>query len=154
MTAAAAWRGVYLESATRKAQFAVVTATVAAHLAYLLYLPSGGFLALRWRRTLWLHVPTVCWGIAVVRLQLPCPLTTLEEWARVRAGMEPLPATGFIGRYVADVVFPSNRTGTAQTLAFVAAALSWLALAVRLVLPRRSGVSDSGVILHQGSELN
>lgn len=115
----------------RKPYFAVVVSAVATHIAYLVYLPSGGFLALRWRRTFWLHVLTVCWGVAVVTLQFPCPLTTLEEWARARAGMEPLPRTGFIGRYVAGVVCPANRIGAAQSLAFFVAAVSWIVLAIQ-----------------------
>ncbi len=92
----------------KRRYFAVVVATVAAHFAYLAYLPSGGFLALRWRRTFWLHLPTVCWGIGVVALDLPCPLTSLEAWARARAGMGPLPKTGFIGRYVAGAVMSAE----------------------------------------------
>lgn len=109
----------------------MVAATAVAHLAYLLYLPSGGFLALRWRRNLWLHVPVVCWGVGVVTLDWPCPLTALETSARTRAGMDPLPEDGFIGRYVAGVVFPAERLGTAQQLAFAAAAVSWAALAIQ-----------------------
>jgi Protein of Unknown function (DUF2784) len=46
----------------------VVVLTVGTHFAYLVYLPSGGFLALRWPRTILLHLPTVVWGIGVVRL--------------------------------------------------------------------------------------
>ncbi|WP_310785162.1 DUF2784 domain-containing protein [Mycobacterium sp. Z3061] len=115
----------------KRRYFALVVATVAAHFAYLAYLPSGGFLALRWRRTFWLHVPTVCWGAAVVALDLRCPLTSLEDWARARAGMGALPQNGFIGRYVDGGVLPANRTGTAQALAFTAAALSWIALLIQ-----------------------
>ena len=33
----------------------LVWLVVAAHFAFLIYLPAGGFLALRWRRTIWLH---------------------------------------------------------------------------------------------------
>ncbi len=113
----------------------VAALTVGAHFAYLAYLPSGGFLALRWPRTTWLHLAMVGWGVAVVALPLPCPLTSLEDWARARAGMNPLPATGFVDRYVAGVCYPSDRTRTAQALAFVAAAVSWVALARR----RRNG---------------
>ena|ERR1700738_823225 len=115
----------------KKAYFALVGGTAATHLAYLVYLPSGGFLALRWPRTFWLHLPTVCWGLGVVALGFPCPLTTLEAWARARAEMDPLPETGFIDRYVAGVLYPANRTGWAQTLAFLAAAASWIALAIQ-----------------------
>lgn len=123
----------------KKTYFAVVVVSAAAHFAYLIYVPSGGFLALRWRRTIWLHVATVCWGVAVVTLRLPCPLTSLEEWARAGAGIRPLPATGFIGRYVAGVCYPTDRTGAAQVLAFVAAAVSWIVLARKHSNSRRVG---------------
>lgn len=110
---------------------AVVAATVAAHFAYLLYVPSGGFLALRWPRTTALHVASVAWGVAVVGLELPCPLTSLESWARRKADMDPLPTTGFIDRYVAGLIVPSGRIGVAQAMAFTAAAVSWVLLAQR-----------------------
>ncbi|MCV7099702.1 DUF2784 domain-containing protein [Mycobacterium palustre] len=113
----------------KKAHFAVVIATASAHFAYLLYLPSGGFLALRWPRTLWLHLACVGWGVAVVTLPLPCPLTSLENWARAGAGLGPLPSTGFVDRYVAGVLYPAGRTRLAQAVAFFAAAVSWAALA-------------------------
>lgn len=106
-----------------------VVVTVGAHFAYLLYLPSGGFLALCWPRSIWLHVPTVLWGVGVVVFGLPCPLTEIERGARARAGMDPLPTSGFIGRYVDGVFYPTDRTGAAQALAFAAAGLSWIAFA-------------------------
>lgn len=129
----------------KRRYFAVVVATAAAHFAYLAYLPSGGFLALRWRRTFWLHLPTVCWGAAVVTLHLRCPLTSLEDWARARAGMGALPENGFIGRYVEGGVLPVDRTGAAQALAFTAAALSWIALLIqhRRVPARRGHPGES-----------
>jgi hypothetical protein len=114
-----------------EAYFGVVSFSVGAHFAYLLYLPSGGFLALRWPRTIWLHLACVCWGAVVVSLPVPCPLTALEDWARVRSGMTPLPSTGFVDRYVAGTLYPASRTGVAQALAFTSAALSWVVLARR-----------------------
>jgi uncharacterized membrane protein YhhN len=54
-----------------------VPLTVVAHLAYLIYLPSGGFLALRWPRSIALHIPVVIWGVGVVLFEIPCPLTEL-----------------------------------------------------------------------------
>jgi hypothetical protein len=74
-----------------------------------------------------LHVPTVIWGVGVVAFGLPCPLTQLEQWARARAGMDPLPMAGFVERYIAGVCYPSNATGIVQRIAFGAAAVSWLA---------------------------
>lgn len=115
----------------RRAFYAgAVAATVAAHLGYLVYLPSGGFLALRWPRSRWLHVPVVVWAIAVVTVQLPCPLTWLEQRARDRAGMAALPPDGFIGRYAAGVVYPTDATRYAQALAFAVAASSWAVVAL------------------------
>lgn len=110
---------------------AAVVLTVGAHFSYLLYLPSGGFLALRWPRSIWLHVPMVLWGVGVVVFGLPCPLTEIERRARERAGMDPLPTSGFIGRYVDGVFYPTNRTGAAQTLALAAASASWIVLAAK-----------------------
>lgn len=111
---------------------AAVAATVGVHFAYLVYVPSGGFLALRWPRTIVLHIPSVVWGVAVIGLKLPCPLTSLESWARRRANMDPLPATGFIDRYVAGLCVPTGSFGVAQTLAFTAAAVSWALFAERI----------------------
>lgn len=61
----------------------VVVLAVIAHFAFMGYLVVGGFLALRWRRTFWLHVPTAVWGVAIITGHLDCPLTWLERWARV-----------------------------------------------------------------------
>ena len=130
-----------LQMAKKRMYFAFVMLTVGTHFAYLVYLPSGGFLALRWPRTMLLHVPTVVWGVCVVKLDFACPLTSVEQWARTRAEMDPLPAGGFIDRYAAGVVYPSNGTGVAQTLAFLAAAVSWVVFASkrrRKIATRRS----------------
>ncbi|MGV7824735.1 hypothetical protein B1987_20735 [Mycobacterium kansasii] len=116
----------------RKPYVVLVVFTAITHFAYLIYVPSGGFLALRWPRTVWLHVPTVLWGIGVVALPLPCPLTALEQWARAHAEMNPLPTTGFIDRYVAGIFYPAHRTRLAQACAFIAAGISWIALAKQL----------------------
>ena len=117
----------------KKLYLAGVVATVATHFGYLIYLPSGGFLALRWPRTVALHVPAVLWGVGVVGFGFPCPLTWLEERARNGAGLGPLPETGFVDRYVAGVFYPSDRTSVAQTAAFVAAGISWMVLGARHV---------------------
>ncbi|MGD1173435.1 DUF2784 domain-containing protein [Mycobacterium seoulense] len=109
----------------RKGYVAAVVLTVGVHLAYLAYVPVGGFIALRWPRTIALHRAAVAWGAAVITLELPCPLTALESWARRRAAMNPLPTTGFVDRYVAGLLVPSGRVGVAQFFAFVSAAISW-----------------------------
>ncbi|HEU0190179.1 MAG TPA: DUF2784 domain-containing protein [Mycobacterium sp.] len=104
----------------------VVYLTVAAHFAFVCYAVAGGFLALRWRRTIWLHALAVAWGVLVVAAHLDCPLTWLERWARVRAQMAPLPAEGFIAHYITGVFYPADRVGTAELVALTLVAVSWV----------------------------
>lgn len=106
---------------------ALVWLAVAAHFVFLAYLPTGGFLALRWRRTIWLHAIAVLWGTASVVLRFDCPLTSLEQWARRHAGLPPLPESGFIAHYVTGVFYPAGGTGYAQAVVLIAVAVSWAA---------------------------
>jgi hypothetical protein len=68
----------------------VVALALVAHFAFLCYLIVGGFAALRWRRTIGLHVPAVLWGTAITTAHLDCPLTWLERWSRAKAGLVPV----------------------------------------------------------------
>ena len=101
----------------------------AAHFAYLIYLPSGGFLALRWRRSIWLHIAAVAWGIGAAVLNFWCPLTAFERWARAKAGMAALDPGGFIDHYLTGHLWSSGDTGYAQAVVFTVVAVSWMAYA-------------------------
>jgi hypothetical protein len=103
----------------------VVVVTVALHCAFLCYLVVGGFVALRWRRTIWLHAPAALWGIAITTQHLDCPLTWLERRARADAGMAPLPSQGFIAHYIAGVLYPASWADAVQVVVFVMVAASW-----------------------------
>lgn len=116
---------------------ALVWLVAAAHFAFLIYLPTGGFLALRWRRTICLHLPVVLWGIASVVLGFFCPLTDLERWARRRAGMAPLDSAGFIDHYITGVMYPPGATVFVQAAVFVAVLGSWVAYL--MTRPHRRG---------------
>jgi hypothetical protein len=108
----------------------VVALALVAHFAFLCYLIVGGFAALRWRRTIGLHVPAVLWGIAITTAHLDCPLTWLERWSRAKAGMSPLPPDGFIAHYIIGVLYPASWAGLVPVAVFALVALSW-ALDVR-----------------------
>ena len=113
-----------------KIAYAVVVAlTVAAHLAFIAYMVTGGFLALRWPKTIWLHIPVVIWGIAIELIDFVCPLTWLERWARPKAGMAPLPADGFIDHYLTGVVYPANYANLVLVLALLTVVASWVLVA-------------------------
>ncbi|WP_206615770.1 DUF2784 domain-containing protein [Rhodococcus xishaensis] len=111
-------------------------ATVIVHLAFLGYVVVGGFLAWRWRRTIWLHVIAVTWGFSTVLFGFDCPLTHLENWARDRGGEALLPSSGFIDHYLTGVVYPENAVDLVRTLVAVAVLVSWAGF-VRPWLRRR-----------------
>lgn len=106
--------------------YEVAVALIAAlHFAFIGYVIGGGFLALRWRRTIWLHVPAAIWGLAIGVNQVDCPLTWAERWARARAGMAPLPRDGFIAHYIAGMIYPVGWETGVQLTAFAIVAASW-----------------------------
>jgi hypothetical protein len=125
----------------------LVVLVVVAHLAYIGYLVTGGFLAWSCPRSLWLHIPVVVWGLVGLALNLPCPLTAVERWARSGAGMASLPREGFIAHYIAGVWFPDRAAAGIVEMAppvvvsrswAVAAARGWRGGSDRLV-PHRGG---------------
>ncbi len=103
----------------------VIVLVVTVHFAFIGYVVIGGLLALRWRRTMWLHVPAVIWGAAISTKRVDCPLTWVERWARAKAGMAPLPPDGFIGHYVTGVIYPVSWVGGIEFAVFAVVAVSW-----------------------------
>ena len=75
------------------------------HVAFVIFVVTGGLLVLRQRRWMWIHLPAVIWGALVEFLNLRCPLTPLELWLLARAGNEPGEA-GVIGRFLIPIVYP------------------------------------------------
>ena len=99
---------------------------VAVHAAFVLFVVLGGFLAWRWRRVAWAHVPCALWGAAIEYGGWICPLTPLESALRARAGLQGY-AGGFIEHYVIPALYPAGLTRPTQV------ALGTLALAVNLI---------------------
>lgn len=129
---------------------AAVALTVALHFAFIGYVVVGGFLALRWRRTIWLHVPAVIWGIAIGARQVDCPLTWAERWARAKAGAAPLPPDGFIAHYLTGVVYPVGWVIAVQLVAFAVVLVSWALYLRRGIGRRRRGGTGAGNRRHDG----
>lgn len=100
------------------------------HLAFLVYVVLGGFLAWRWPRTIWLHAAAAVWGFSTAVFGLPCPLTRVESWARRSAGEQGLPAEGFIDHYLTGVVYPQQALGLVQWLAGIVVVVSWIGFVV------------------------
>ncbi|WP_163760720.1 DUF2784 domain-containing protein [Mycobacterium botniense] len=128
----------------------LVAMVVAVHFGFLGYVLAGGFVALRWRRSIWLHMPAVSWGIVTTVAHLDCPLTLLERWARARAGMAPLPPQGFIAHYITGVIYPAGWAGGVQVCAFGIVALSWLLYLRRYLRPYFRPGRHGGLLLRHG----
>jgi hypothetical protein len=100
---------------------------VVLHLLFILFVVLGGFLAMRWHRLAWAHLPAVAWAVAVEWAGWLCPLTPWEVRLRSLAG-----ETGyhgdFVAQYLLPLLYPQAMTRTTQIL------LGVLALAVNAAI--------------------
>lgn len=85
------------------------------HLAFILFVVLGGFLARRWPRLAWLHLPAAVWGASIEIAGGICPLTPLENWLR-RMGGEAGYGGSFIEHYLLAVIYPDGLTRRSQLL--------------------------------------
>ena len=74
------------------------------HFAFILFVMFGGFLVMKWRWIICLHLPTVVWGILIEFFGWICPLTTWENQLRRHNGGEY--STGFIEHYIIPLIYP------------------------------------------------
>lgn len=84
-------------------------AVVLFHAAFVCFVVAGGFLALRWRRLAWLHVPAALWGAVIEFMGWICPLTPLESRLRLLAG-EAGYQGGFVEHYLIPTLYPAHYT--------------------------------------------
>lgn len=83
------------------------------HLAFVLFVVLGGFLALRWPRVGWVHAPVALYGATIEFLGFTCPLTPLENALRQRGGGGGYEG-GFVEHYVTAAIYPSGLTREVQ----------------------------------------
>ncbi len=85
----------------------LANAVVLLHLGFILFVAAGWIAVMRrWRVSL-LHLPAVAWAALVEFRGWLCPLTTVENWLRDRAGAGSY-GGGFIDRYVVPIVYPAS----------------------------------------------
>ncbi|RAV02899.1 DUF2784 domain-containing protein [Mycolicibacter senuensis] len=121
-----------------------VVVIVALHLGFVCYVAVGGFLAVRWPRSIWLHGAAVLWAVLIVVAQLDCPLTWLERYARARAGMTPLPPEGFIAHYLTGVLYPAGWSAAIEAAVLAAVGVSWVIYGRAVPRRRRYGGDHAG----------
>jgi hypothetical protein len=101
------------------------------HFSFIAFVVAGGFLAWRWPWVIWANVTAALWGLATGGFSIRCPLTDIENWARVRAGQEELRGTGFIDHYIENVIYPEECTLQMQAMGALVVVASWLGFAWR-----------------------
>ena len=103
------------------------------HLAFIIFAASGAVLASRWRWIPWVHLPAVAWAFLIEISGGLCPLTSLENDLRARAGRSGY-SGGFIEHYLLPLIDPGGLTPTIRyglagaVVAVNAAAYGWLIL--------------------------
>jgi hypothetical protein len=83
------------------------------HLGFVLFVVLGGFLALRWRRLAYIHIPVAIYGIVIEVIGFVCPLTPLEIWLRRQGGGAGYEG-GFVEHYITAALYPSGLTRAIQ----------------------------------------
>jgi len=86
---------------------------VLAHLAFVVFVVTGGFLIL-WRPSFrWIHLPAAAWGALIECTGWICPLTPWEQALRLKAGQVGY-AGGFIDHYILPILYPQGLTRHVQ----------------------------------------
>lgn len=99
--------------------------TAGLHFLGLLYVLFGGFLAWRWPRAIFPHLPFAVWGLLVVTGLNPThPLTWLEDRFRAAQGLGPLPG-GFNEYYIYDTLIPRSLLPLAAVMAIIIVLVSY-----------------------------
>ena len=88
---------------------------VIVHLAFAAFVVFGGFLAWKWRRVVFAHLPALAWGFWVEISGQICPLTPLENHLRHLAG-EAGYRGGFLDHYLVSILYPPGLTRLDQSL--------------------------------------
>jgi len=112
-----------------------ITATlvVILHVAFVVFVVFGGFVAWRWRKVLIAHVPAALWGVYVEWSGTICPLTPIENALRSAAGLEPY-GGDFVARYLFPVLYPAGLTREVQLILGVIVVLANAVAYGRIVL--------------------
>jgi uncharacterized membrane protein YhhN len=85
------------------------------HLAFVAFVVVGGFLAWKWPRLSWMHLPAAAWGALIELFGWICPLTPLENWLR-EAGGQAGYAGGFVEHYIVPIIYPGDLPRSSQVV--------------------------------------
>ena len=89
--------------------------TLLIHLAFILFAAAGALLAVRRPWIVFIQVPAAAWGVFVEIFNKVCPLTSLENYFLMRAGLSGY-TESFVGHYLIPLIYPESLTREVQYL--------------------------------------
>ncbi|MCK4508922.1 MAG: DUF2784 domain-containing protein [Desulfuromonadales bacterium] len=87
--------------------------TLVFHLLFIAFVLFGGLLCLHHIRWIWLHLPSMIWGVGVEWMGWICPLTPLENHFRQLASGQGY-QEGFVEHYLVPLIYPDKLTVSLQ----------------------------------------
>ncbi len=112
------------------------------HFAFIVFVVAGAVVVLRFHRLIWVHVPAAVWGAYVEISGKICPLTTLENNLRMRAGLEGY-EDSFIEHYLIPVIYPGGLTRSIQLwLALIVVVVNGLLYGSLLLQRRKTSINE------------
>jgi hypothetical protein len=115
------------------------------HGAVVLFVLTGSLLALRWPALVRVHAPVALVVLGINLAGAPCPLTTLENALRGRAGQPPYDG-GFLAHFVFGPVGLDVRSAAVQ-VGMYSVALGLNAVGYGLLARGRRSATGSGPVI-------
>ena len=109
---------------------------VAVHLAYIAFIPLGGFLAWKWPRIVPVHLAAVAAALISVTVHYDCPLTGLEKTLRRHGGETPY-RNGFVDHYLTGHIYPHGADAYVQLLVAACIVVSYAHILTKWQRTRR-----------------
>ncbi len=106
------------------------------HFAFIVLVVAGGLVVFRYAWFAWIHIPAASWGAFVELTGRICPLTTLENVLRIRAGQEGY-VDSFIDHYIVPVIYPAGLTRHVQLMLAGLVVAANLAIYATILLRKR-----------------
>ena len=81
--------------------------TLIVHFVFILFVVFGALLFFVLKKVIYIHFPSLIWGIYIELSHSICPLTYLENWFLQKANMT-IYSIGFIQNYLVPIIYPTN----------------------------------------------
>jgi len=134
-------KAIFMESSINWAAIAA-DSIVVVHFTFVLFVVLGGALLLWWKKLVWIHLPSVFWGVVVEFTGWICPLTPYENALRAQAGLEMYDGD-FVMRYIMPILYPEDLTRTVQVLFGVIVLVINIACYYYVFIIKRSSLPDN-----------